>query len=89
MIRLSGILFMFLKPQRTLPLFIALLQIIMSFLNFTLISFLSRIGSQGKLFFKASLMGDSILSHAAPHPQLQTNKLLVPSRFSPLDDMLD
>jgi hypothetical protein len=47
--------FMFLKPQKVLPLFIVLHPIIMFSLSFTLISFLSRIGSRGKFFCKAGL----------------------------------
>jgi hypothetical protein len=57
--------FMFLNHPKILLPFTKLLRIIMSFLNFTLISSLSRIGSRGKLFFKAGLREVSIPSLAA------------------------
>jgi hypothetical protein len=57
--------FTFLNHPKILLPFTKLLQIIMSFLNFTMISSLSRIGSRGKLFFKTGLREVSIPSLAA------------------------
>jgi hypothetical protein len=78
--------FMFLNHLRTLLPFIVSPLIIMSFLNFILISFLLRIGNRGKLFFKASLEEGFILFLAAPH-QLRPNKSSTSSRSLLLDGM--
>jgi hypothetical protein len=50
--------------------------------------FLLRIGSRGKLFWKASLGEAFILSLAAPPLQPHQNKSLVPATFPPQDGML-
>jgi hypothetical protein len=80
--------FMFLKPQKVLHLFIILHLIIMFSLNFTLISFSSRIGSRGKFSCKARLKEAFTHFHAAPSLLFVVVKFLVPSRYQPPDAML-
>jgi hypothetical protein len=52
----------------------------MYYLNFTLISFLSRIGNRGKPFFKEGLEEAFILFHAPP-PHLRASILSIAAKF--------
>jgi hypothetical protein len=69
------------NPLRILHLFTALQLTIMSSLNYILISFLLRIGSQAKPFFKASLKGACTLFLAIQPPLFLSRKFLVRIKY--------
>jgi hypothetical protein len=69
------------NPLKILHLFTALQLTIMSSLNYILISFLLRIGSRAKPFFKASLKGACTFFLAIQPPLFLSSKFLVRIKY--------